>query len=329
MGTIASHITALVHLYDCVIVPGLGAFVGNVRPAEIMREKGLFVPPKKEIGFNRSLQHNDGLLCDYIARREGITFAESQKQIEEFVKCTLDLLANKQVVVIDEVGELKKDALGNILFWPNNSALFLPEAFGLASFHITMTQTAAIKSLHHHQSEMSQMWLRRISQRKWVAGVALFVGLFLLTNELRTPDSVNMGAMLPAFNTVLASSQPIEEVRMEEGTPKFSVVDIDSTEGTTITLQTETASAAQVSTPTADVLFYLVAASFPDKAAADRFKQKMVDNGYGASEVLAVDGKNRVAIDKFTTRADAFAALENYRQIKGFETVWLLKNHKR
>jgi hypothetical protein len=79
MGTITSYITDLVHLHDCVIVPGLGAFVGNYKPSEINQEKGLFFPPKKEIGFNRSLQHNDGLLYDYIARCEGLSFNDAKK----------------------------------------------------------------------------------------------------------------------------------------------------------------------------------------------------------------------------------------------------------
>lgn len=328
MGTIASHITALVHLYDCVIVPGLGAFVGNVRPAEIVKEKGLFVPPKKEIGFNRSLQHNDGLLCDYIARREGISFAESQKRIEEFVRLTLEQLGNKQVVVIDEVGELKKDAMGNILFWPNSSSLFLPEAFGLSTFHITMPQSAAIKPMRHH-SEASQQWLRRMSQRKWVAGIGLFVGLFLLTNELKTPDSVNMGSVVPKISLEMATTAVVEETPADEAATQEQVAtDADTVMGSALPQQSEP-DVVQAVAPAADVLFYLVAASFPDKAAAEKFKQRMVDNGYSASEVLSVDGKNRVAIDRFTSRTDAFAALENYRQIKGFETVWLLKNHKR
>ncbi|MGM0376598.1 MAG: SPOR domain-containing protein, partial [Bacteroidota bacterium] len=79
------HISDLLYVHDCVIVPGLGGFVANHKPAVVVEERNLFRPPSKEIGFNRSLSHNDGLLAKHVSQREQISWEESLERIRTFV----------------------------------------------------------------------------------------------------------------------------------------------------------------------------------------------------------------------------------------------------
>ena len=57
------HIERLLLTQDCVIVPGFGGFVIQAVNASYNAEKSMFVPMSKEVMFNTTLQHNDGLLC--------------------------------------------------------------------------------------------------------------------------------------------------------------------------------------------------------------------------------------------------------------------------
>ena len=68
--TLANYINDLLYRYDCVIVPNFGGFITNIIGANVSAEKNTFYPPKKQITFNVYLQHNDGLLANYIASSE-------------------------------------------------------------------------------------------------------------------------------------------------------------------------------------------------------------------------------------------------------------------
>jgi hypothetical protein len=316
MTTISKHITALIHLHDCVIVPGLGAFVANYKPAQVVAEQGLFLPPKKEIGFNRVLTHNDGLLTDYIARAESISYTEAQKLIEEFVNEIFTQLSNKQTVKIDEIGELKKDAAGNLQFIPNTSALFLPEAFGFSAFHVKVP-----KQISHYdrksQLPLPRTVFQRLSQRKLAASIALFTGLFLLNMELRTPQSVSTGAMIsiPEMTTSIANEPSIDQTAVTETASAPAPVEEEKIEAVPVV----------VKPVEIEPSYFVIAGSFPEKAVAEQFKEKMISNGYNKAQIISINGKNRVAIEGFASKEDAQVALSTYRAIKGFESTWVLK----
>jgi hypothetical protein len=324
MTTISKHISALIHLHDCVIVPGLGGFVANYKPAQVVAEQGLFLPPKKEIGFNRILTHNDGLLCDYISRMEGISYYDTQKRLEEYVAGVFGQLNNKLVVKVDEIGELKKDAAGNLLFIPNTSSLFLPEAYGLSSFHVKVPAGAANYD-RRSQLPLPRNVFQRLSQRKLAASIAIFTGLFLLNTELNTPKSVATGSMMD-FSSFAATVPVTSEATTE-------AVTLSETEAPVKEIETAPVVEQEVKQESAPVevkaetkpLYYLIAASFPEMETALEFKTKMIDRGYKQTEIISISGKNRVAIEGYSSKEEAYNALSKYRQMEGFESAWLMK----
>src|SRR5690625_922510 len=83
---ITTHLTALLHRYDCVIIPGFGAFLTQRQPARINKEKNIFNPPSKSLSFNRQLKENDGILANYIAKTEGISYEQSIQKIRAFIE---------------------------------------------------------------------------------------------------------------------------------------------------------------------------------------------------------------------------------------------------
>ena len=75
MITITQHIEYLMMYNDCVVVPGWGALIANYAPSQLQGDTML--KPRRSIGFNPSITHNDGLLATSIARRHGISYNEA------------------------------------------------------------------------------------------------------------------------------------------------------------------------------------------------------------------------------------------------------------
>ncbi|MBP7243847.1 MAG: SPOR domain-containing protein, partial [Bacteroidia bacterium] len=80
------YISELLYVSDCVIIPGLGGFVANSRSAFLNPAQHTFSPPVRRIAFNASLRTNDGLLANYVSRREGITYGDAVTKIKYFVE---------------------------------------------------------------------------------------------------------------------------------------------------------------------------------------------------------------------------------------------------
>src|SRR5690606_6978660 len=115
---IATHISDLLYRYDCVILPGFGAFLTQKESAHYNENAKAFYPPKKRISFNSQLKKNDGLLANYIADNRGIKYSEAVYSIAEFVEKLNKQLAKKQTVNIENLDCLSIYAVGNLLIYP-------------------------------------------------------------------------------------------------------------------------------------------------------------------------------------------------------------------
>ena len=80
------YIRELLLQHDCVILPGLGGFVANYRPATFDAFQKTAIPPSREILFNANLMHNDGLLYAHISRETEYRYKEVQAMAEVYFK---------------------------------------------------------------------------------------------------------------------------------------------------------------------------------------------------------------------------------------------------
>lgn len=131
---VIQYISELLVRQDCVIVPGLGGFIANYSPARIHPVLHTFSPPGKDIVFNAGLKNNDGLLANYIAVKEDLTYAEALERIRLFASECSSVLGEKGRVDIIKVGTLYPDREGNIQFNPEKETNYLLDSFGLSEF---------------------------------------------------------------------------------------------------------------------------------------------------------------------------------------------------
>lgn len=129
---IEKHLSSLLYRYQCVTVPGFGAFLTEIKPAYIDSDTNTFYPPKKVISFNANLKNNDGLLANHIALQEKISYEQAVAKIEQAVAVWSATLLN-EVITLKNIGVVTLNSEGSLLFTPDTPVNYLTSAFGLAS----------------------------------------------------------------------------------------------------------------------------------------------------------------------------------------------------
>lgn len=129
-----TYISDLLYRYECVTVPGFGAFLTHRVTASIDDSNNSFYPPKKVVSFNEQIQKNDGLLAHYIADVEKIPFEIAIQKIENRVKGLKDNLTQGKTIAFPNIGDLEFNDEGKIQFEPSYHLNYLTDAFGLSQF---------------------------------------------------------------------------------------------------------------------------------------------------------------------------------------------------
>jgi len=316
MLNLEKHISELLYQYDCVIVPNLGGFVANNISADYNEKTGVFFPPVREIGFNRSLSHNDGLLINYIAESEGLTYESCQDKLLKHINILKYQLNRGEVLKIDNVGHLKIDSVGNISFVPNKEQSFNTESFGLSTFHFRTLEQ------EKEQNLTSRRLVRRTLEVKGVkqiaASIALIIGLWMISpdlnyqaqqsdfsdvlSELKTPER-----KIESNNTKTIEAV-VEDVTAEVEEVKEEVVDIEETKVVT------------------ENNYFIIAGSFKEKQPAVEYLYKLHKRGIEKAEIIEGNGRYRISLEGFVSKLDASKALTVYRKKNGFNSAWLLSN---
>ncbi len=131
---IASSIADLLFEHECVVIPGLGGFITKNHPAEIHSVKHQFKPPHKEIVFNQHLRANDGMLLNYIAQKEALTYADAKKKMDRFVLRCIDEMDQGRRITFRNIGSIYFDSHKQVIFDADATQNYLADSFGLTGF---------------------------------------------------------------------------------------------------------------------------------------------------------------------------------------------------
>lgn len=131
---IEKYISALLYRYQCVTVPGFGAFLAEASPAKLDNATHTFYPPKKLISFNANLKNNDGLLANHIALQEKISFEEATAALQRCANNWLVQLESGHSLELKNLGNIARNTEGSLVFTPDSPVNYLTDAFGLSSF---------------------------------------------------------------------------------------------------------------------------------------------------------------------------------------------------
>lgn len=137
MTPIILHIEYLLQYHECVILPGIGAFVTEYIPSRLDPETGIITPPSKIISLNQAIKHDDGMLATSIARKEQIKFEEARSILYREVNSISSSLEKNKEYSFGKIGYIKSDDNNKIEFFPKLSGFTRSNASGcpVANMH--------------------------------------------------------------------------------------------------------------------------------------------------------------------------------------------------
>lgn len=306
MTTVEHHISNLLYINDCVIIPDFGAFVASPVSAHVDTDKNILTPPTKEIGFNRSLSHNDGLLISTFANIRKLSYGKAKVEVEIFRNRLVEAIENGKEFHIEKVGSLKLDSIGNVQFSPVKSENYLTDSFGLSSFHFTPdVQIKPVK-----ENIQVKRLLRPLSQKHIAASVALVVGLFAISPVVNDEgQNEKFAASTIDFSSVNQNASSSDYIVNEQ--------ELNTTASEEISV---------VENIVEEEHFFLIAGSFKKETQAKLFLKQIHALGEDQAFVLESPNKRyRIALDGYTNKPEAINSLNAYRKLNDFKTVWVLK----
>lgn len=129
---ISQHLHRLLTDHNCVVIPGLGGFVCNERPARYDDSRQELIPPARDMMFNERLVHNDGVLAHVLASATGKSYAEALIEVEREANWMRAALREGDAVALAHVGRLfRSSPSGPVSFVADPALERLLSSFGL------------------------------------------------------------------------------------------------------------------------------------------------------------------------------------------------------
>lgn len=335
MLRIITHIERLLLVHDCVIVPKFGGFVLQTVSSVYNGADHLFNPQRKEIVFNITLQHNDGLLSESYMQMYDVNYRKAQLMLEEDVEDMKAALQEEKKLSLGVLGSFSLGMEGQVIFHPGNSDSFSIVSYGLAAFNFpqlkpVLAEREEVALLRgKKKKDILYIPVNRKFLRVAVASAAA-LALFLL---ISTPvKDVNQAAYTASFVPTEMVTKSVPEVKVEEVVPAASVV--EEAKVAEVKKNVAVPAAAPkvkkqevVSKPVAKIpnpkMFHIVIASFPTAEQADKYMAGVDRKECKHVSKVARDGKYRIYADKFDNREQAEAYMATLRTNEKYKDAWL------
>lgn len=313
---IEKHISALLYRYQCVTVPGFGAFLTEIRPAQLNAVSHTFYPPKKVVSFNANVKNNDGLLANYIAQTEKISYDAAVTAIAETVRLWKNSLNNLDVLLLKNIGQIGLNTEGNLVFTPDTPVNYLTGAFGLSTVISPTIKReelkAAVEALEGKAPIIFTPERKRdYSFIKYAAVFAVLVGggLFGYKNYI---DRQAAAETLAVHNAVQA--------KVEQQIQKATFIIENPYPAVSLPVKQGEAKAGEI---TLKLPYHVVAGAFKNEANIEKVVANLISKGYKAHRLeVNKNGLVPVAYDSFATYAEAQQYVNEIHQ-KGDNDAWI------
>lgn len=140
---IARYISELLLNHDCVIIPGFGGLIVRFSGSSYDSEHKTLLPPSRKLLFNNQLVINDGLLLNYISRREKITYADASLRLMKWTQEIKNSVNAGNRAVMEGIGSFYLNHEKSLQFAPDNRINFMLSSYGLKP--VTVTAPARTK----------------------------------------------------------------------------------------------------------------------------------------------------------------------------------------
>jgi nucleoid DNA-binding protein len=304
---VATYIHDLLYRYECVILPGFGAFITQQHSARIHETTNEFFPPKKLVSFNRQLVKNDGLLANYISEAEKVSYEAAVEKIGQFVQDLEIVLEENRLINFENIGSFTLTKDDKLQFEPAAQTNYLKEAFGLSPFASTVINREVYKKQAVELEEKAPVAFtpERRSGGRWLK----YAAVGLLAIGLSGAAGVNI------------YSEQVNEHNLAEQQKAVSKLESQIQQATFVIDNPLPAITLKVSKQTGN--FHIVAGAFREEENAAKAVEELKAEGFKARQIgVNRFGLHQVLYSSHESRRDAINEL--YRVKKTNPGAWLL-----
>ena len=324
MIELEKHIEVLLLNNDCVIVPGLGGFMGHYMDARYDEQESLFLPPLRSLGFNPQLTINDSLLVQSYVEAYDISYPEALRRIEAEVQELRLHLETEGEYELNDIGLLSLNDEGHLTFSPCEAGILTPALYGLGSFEIPRLASTTAHNpetnnigIHENAITIKMSWIRNM-----VAAVAAIIAFFMIgtpISDSEIPTNIQQSAFIsiPSTHTTTHTGDITAESIAKALTENSNTINTAKTKSAA---KTETKQTTETKPQ-----YCLVLASQVSKKNAEIFVSQLQAKGFEDVRILTTT-MTRVVYGHFVSESEAYNQLQSLQnQSEHFQDAWVLK----
>lgn len=122
MENLSLHIEYLLLRHDCVVVPGIGAFINIYQAPEFDSATGKITPMMREVRFNGAVRSDDGLLSNSYARKYQVSYREGAELLRQDIEMLRESILTDGETTLGHIGTLRAEEGGTLRFTPLRTA---------------------------------------------------------------------------------------------------------------------------------------------------------------------------------------------------------------
>lgn len=302
------YISQLLYRYQCVTVPGFGAFLTEIQSARLNESAMAFYPPRKLVSFNFHLKNNDGLLANHISQYEKISYEAAIKNIESAVAGWKFALQQGQAILLKNIGQLSLNSEQNLVFEPSDNLNYLTDSFGLSTFVSPKIQREVYKEEVEALEEKAPILFtpERRSNTSYLKYAAIFV--------------LGLGAAGFFGNNYYQEQINSENLIVQQAVQKKVQ---DKIQEATFFIESPLP-AVKLTIKEEKLAYHIVAGAFRNEENAQKIFEKLSAKGYKARRIAQnKHGLHPVLYGSFSNYAEAQKAMSKIQKTENPE-AWLL-----
>ena len=306
---IEQYISQLLFRYQCVTVPGFGAFLTEFQSAQLDENSHSFYPPKKMVSFNPFIKNNDGLLANHLAQAEKISYEIAVNSIQNEVSHWKTKIQEFGSFSVKNVGDFSLNSENNIVFVPVDQINYLTASFGLSSFVSPAVKREVYKVEVEQLEEKAPVIFtpekrRNYSVLKYAAVFLLSAGITGTVGYKYYENKIAQETLIVETNVQKKVNQKIQEATFYISNPLPAV---------TLTV------------PEEKLPYSVVAGAFRIESNAEEQYQRLLELGFKKAKRLAPNkhGLFPVVYGSYSTYSEAHDAMKNIQKLDN-KDAWLL-----
>ena len=334
MENLVKNISRLIAQHNCVIMPGVGAFLAHRVPAYYSAKEKIFMPPHRSLAFNPQVTVDDALLLSEYMSDGTLSYEEADERLRNDIEAMRLKLADSGILYFGDLGTFNMDIDGKISFTPNENSIDDPYNYGFEPLAI-----APLKELRKKDIVIKRSNIGKYISAVAAAIVAVFVLIPLGSSIFDTDARLSVAGFAPVEKSahplaVAPTNDAVCEIAPVEETVTahiFTTADVapvvEATKqadvqapATEVAIE-ETANGVQEIAKEISKQYSIIVASTPNPDKAQLAITELSRKMQADYKVVQGDRRFRIAIESYETEDDANAALERIQAT--FSDAWV------